>query len=122
MRQRHRHLPSTVSRLILAHSEGMTTTEEPLLFTVREAARRLGIERTLTYELIASNELPAVHIGRAVRIPAEAVAAFVSARLATTPQRTEQRDRQMIKKRTTKSGAVRYDVRLRDPNGDDGAR
>jgi excisionase family DNA binding protein len=56
-------------------------TDDPILLTVPEAARRLSIGRTMTYELIAARELPAVHIGRAVRIPADALEAFVARRL-----------------------------------------
>jgi excisionase family DNA binding protein len=57
-------------------------THEPVLITVPEAARRLAIGRTLTYELIAAHELPAVRIGRAIRVPADAIDAFVDRRLS----------------------------------------
>ena len=57
---------------------------EPILITVPEAARRLAIGRTLTYELIATNELPAVRIERSIRVPAEAIDAFVERRLEET--------------------------------------
>ena len=57
-------------------------TQAPVLITVPEAARRLAIGRTLTYELIAANELPAVRIGRAIRVPADAIDAFVDRRLS----------------------------------------
>ena len=57
-------------------------THEPVLITVPEAARRLAIGRTLTYELIAARELPAVRIGRAIRVPADAIDAFVDRRLS----------------------------------------
>ena len=56
-------------------------TQAPALITVPEAARRLAIGRTLTYELIAANELPCVRIGRAIRVPAEAIEAFVERRV-----------------------------------------
>jgi excisionase family DNA binding protein len=55
---------------------------EPILITVPEAARRLAIGRTLTYELIAANELPAVRIGRAIRVPADAIDSFVARQLS----------------------------------------
>ena len=57
-------------------------THEPVLITVPEAARRLAIGRTLTYELIASGDLDVVHIGRAARVPLVAVHEFVAHRRA----------------------------------------
>lgn len=47
-----------------------------ILLTIPQAADALGIGRTKTYELISTGELPAVRIGRAVRIPARAVEDF----------------------------------------------
>jgi excisionase family DNA binding protein len=55
---------------------------EPILLTIPEAARRLGIGRTLAYELIADGQLDVVHIGRAARVPVEAVHDFVTAKRA----------------------------------------
>ena len=55
---------------------------EPILLTIPEAARKLRIGRTLTYELIADGELEVVHIGRAARVPLEALADFVERRRA----------------------------------------
>ena len=48
-----------------------------LLVTVEEAARRLGIGRSLAYELMGSGELPSVRIGRCRRISVEALSRFV---------------------------------------------
>jgi excisionase family DNA binding protein len=80
--------PFTATRRHHAHSGDMDpNTREALLLTVPEAARRLAIGRTLTYELIAANELPAVHIGRAIRVPASALDEFVARRLR--PEVTE---------------------------------
>ena len=53
-----------------------------LLLTVPQAARRLAIGRSTAYLLIAAGELEVIHIGRAVRVPAEAVEAFVTRRRA----------------------------------------
>ena len=52
---------------------------ERILLTVREAADRLGIGRSTAYELIASGRLETVHIGRACRVPVDAVDRFVEA-------------------------------------------
>ena len=53
--------------------------DEPILLTIPEAARKLGIGRTLVYELISAGDLEVVHIGRAARVPLEAVRQFVAA-------------------------------------------
>ena len=52
----------------------------PILLTIPEAARRLRIGRTLAYELIGAGTLEVVHIGRAVRVPVDAVDDFVERR------------------------------------------
>jgi excisionase family DNA binding protein len=50
---------------------------QPLLLTIPEAARVLGIGRSTLYELIARGAIETVHIGRAHRIAAAALHAFV---------------------------------------------
>ena len=54
-----------------------------LLLRLPEAARALGIARSTLYQLLAAGELPTIHIGRAVRIPAEALDEFIARRAAT---------------------------------------
>ncbi|WP_255923477.1 helix-turn-helix domain-containing protein [Streptomyces humicola] len=49
-----------------------------VLLTVEEAARRLGIGRTTCYSLISSGEIESVTVGRLRRVPAEAIAQFVT--------------------------------------------
>ena len=53
------------------------TADERLLLTVGEAARRLGIGRSLMYELIAAGQIETIHIGRLCKVSVEALAAFV---------------------------------------------
>jgi len=53
-----------------------------LLLTMIDAARALSIGRTTMYELVAAGEIGVVHIGRSVRIPADALHAFVERRRA----------------------------------------
>lgn len=62
-------------------------TDLVLLLSIREAGRALGIGRSKMYELIAAGELETVHIGRAVRVPVDAIEAFV-ARLRSGEQTT----------------------------------
>ena len=42
---------------------------EPLLLRTDEAAIVLGIGRTKVFEMLTSGELPAIRIGRCVRVP-----------------------------------------------------
>ena len=53
-----------------------------LLLTVPETAQVLGLGRTKIYELINDGELEAIHVGRAVRIPTEAISEFVQRKRA----------------------------------------
>ena len=68
-----------------AHNEGQrrpktdTGDREPVvLLTIPEAARRLAIGRGKLYGLISTGEIEVLHIGRAVRVPVEAIEEFVA--------------------------------------------
>jgi excisionase family DNA binding protein len=49
----------------------------PLVFTVEEAADRLGVGRTVMYALVSSGAVESVRIGRLRRIPADALVTFL---------------------------------------------
>ena len=52
--------------------------DEPrLLLKCEEAAKRLSMGRAKVYLMAASGELPAIRIGRAIRIPADALREWV---------------------------------------------
>jgi excisionase family DNA binding protein len=53
--------------------------QTPELLTVPEAARRLSLGRATTYQLVRRGELPSVRVGRAVRVPARALDAWIAA-------------------------------------------
>ncbi len=55
-----------------------------LLLTVEQAARALGIGRTITYQLITSGALASVRIGGSRRVPTSAVHTFVADLLSAT--------------------------------------
>ena len=55
---------------------------EPLLLTPKEAARALGLSQSYVYELLASEALPSITIGRTRRIPRRALETFIEARTA----------------------------------------
>jgi excisionase family DNA binding protein len=46
---------------------------EPGLVRIEEAAKYLSVGRSTLYELTAQGAIPTVHIGRAVRIPTDAL-------------------------------------------------
>lgn len=50
-----------------------------LLLSVDEAAERLGIGRSLMYELISSGQVDSIRLGRLRRITPEALSAYVVA-------------------------------------------
>ena len=54
------------------------TTDDQLLVTPEEAARRLSVGRTTIYELMSSGELQSVNIGRCRRVPVSSLSSFVS--------------------------------------------
>jgi excisionase family DNA binding protein len=56
----------------------MATDATPLVLTIEQAAKRLGIGRTLMYALVTSGEIESVTIGRLRRIPAECVTEYVN--------------------------------------------
>ena len=49
----------------------------PLVYTVEEAADRLGVGRTLMYSLVSSGAVESVRIGRLRRVPADALVTFL---------------------------------------------
>jgi excisionase family DNA binding protein len=51
--------------------------QPPLLYKPEGAAAELGVGRTKVYELIAAGELESITIGRARRIPADSIRAYV---------------------------------------------
>lgn len=56
------------------------TTHQPMLMRVSEVAHELQLARSFVYELIQSGQLPAVRIGRSVRVPRAELEAWVRER------------------------------------------
>ena len=48
-----------------------------LLLSVEQAAKRLGLGRTVMFGLVKSGEIESVKIGRSRRIPADALVTYV---------------------------------------------
>ena len=55
-------------------------TQQPLLLTVPQVAKELGLSRTMVYLLIDREGLPVVRFGRAVRISAPSLHKWVEER------------------------------------------
>ncbi len=53
-----------------------------VLLTVADAAKRLSLSRTYTYELVMSGELESLKLGKSRRIPVKALDEFVETRRA----------------------------------------
>lgn len=56
-----------------------TTTEIPAILTVPQLADFLGIGRNAAYDLVHSNQLQVIKIGRTIRIPRHAVLQYLGA-------------------------------------------
>ena len=52
---------------------------ERLMFRPAEAAHALGVSRSKAYELIASGAIPSVKLGGCLRVPVEALRAWIAA-------------------------------------------
>ncbi|MCI0440067.1 MAG: helix-turn-helix domain-containing protein [Chloroflexi bacterium] len=65
----------------MEHEARRTVVSERLLFTLPEAARALSVATRTLRRLIERGELPAVRIGRSVRVPVAAVCELVEARM-----------------------------------------
>ena len=55
--------------------------DAPLLLTVDEAARTLASGRSNIYKLVASGEIPSIRIGASIRIPVDALKAWIDSKL-----------------------------------------
>lgn len=60
---------------------------EPLLLRVEEAARALQIGRNKVYELAATGEIPSMHIGRQLRIPAKGLRDWIDEQAASAERK-----------------------------------
>lgn len=50
---------------------------ERLAYRIPEAAETLGISRSKVYQLIDSGDLPVIHVGHCMRVPAEALREWI---------------------------------------------
>lgn len=64
-------------------------TPAPLLLTVEQAAKQLGMGRTTLYSLIRSDKVESVRVGRHRRFRPEAVERYAASLLAKTEGRSD---------------------------------
>ncbi len=57
-------------------------TNDKLLLRISEAADMLGVARSKAYAMVQAGELPAVRIGKSVRIPVRALNDYVERKTA----------------------------------------
>jgi excisionase family DNA binding protein len=57
-----------------------------LLLRPIEAAEQLGIGRSKIYELLASGEIPSIRVGASVRVPVDALRAWIARQLEERQQ------------------------------------
>ena len=57
---------------------------EPLLLRAGEVARLLGLGRSKVFAMLAAGELPAIRIGRSVRVPRVALERWIEERAQQT--------------------------------------
>ncbi len=55
----------------------LASSRVPMLLTVRDVEAELQLGRTRTYELLRSGSLPVIRVGRAVRVPRDALRRWV---------------------------------------------
>ncbi len=60
-------------------------SETKQVLTVTEAARALGISRTLAYKLIGRHEIPSVRLGRRIVVPRRAIEDLLDSASAPIP-------------------------------------
>ena len=53
-----------------------------LLLRPAEAAEAIGIGRSKIYQLLASGELPSIRVGSSVRVPVDALRAWIERQIA----------------------------------------
>jgi excisionase family DNA binding protein len=54
---------------------------EKLLLRPVEAAEAIGVGRSKIYELLSKNELPSIRVGSSVRVPVDALRAWIARQL-----------------------------------------
>ena len=62
--------------------------QQKLTVTVAEAADMVSVSRSTGYELVARGEWPSIKVGRSVRVPLNALRAWVEDRMESKAQQS----------------------------------
>jgi excisionase family DNA binding protein len=75
--------PALAVEVVVQHPDKPAAThgQHPMLLTVRDVEAELQLGRTRTYELLRSGEIPVIRLGRAVRIPRDALRCWIDAHI-----------------------------------------
>ncbi len=63
---------------------------DKLLYRPSEVGDAIGVGRSKAYELIASGEIPSIRIGGCVRVPVDALRAWIARQVAETSKAASQ--------------------------------
>lgn len=72
-----REAPTRAERNQIVDEPEEVVADDKLLLRIEEAAKRLGIGRSLMYRLVLSGQVQSVPLGRLRRVPAEALREYV---------------------------------------------
>ncbi len=62
---------------------------EPLLLRANEVGKLLGLGRSKVFAMVAAGQLPAIRIGRSVRVPREALERWVREQTVAVDERND---------------------------------
>lgn len=81
-----------------------TTAPDPILLTIADCARILQLGRTVVYQLARTGKIPAIRIGKAIRVPRQALLESLG---VSKPAPTDRLDRMHGQDYPTSSRAVK---------------
>lgn len=68
----------------------MSITVRKSFYRISELAEILNLGRTATYQLVRSGKIPTIRIGRAIRIPVEALERWIAEQNGNTTGSTQE--------------------------------
>lgn len=67
-------------------NDQLTTSQQPLLLSVRQTSRLLGIATSHAYEMCRLGVIPSIRIGKSVRVPRKQLEQWIEAQTSTSVQ------------------------------------
>jgi len=72
-------------------------TIERITYRVSETAVALGYSRAMTYQLIASGEIPSIKVGKSIRVPVAALKTWIDKQLREKVDQTNDEQKKLAK-------------------------